>query len=102
MRSALSLPCGGECGDPRFLVELAVLAEASGWDGVFVEDYIMYQGKTTEPTCDVWVALGAIAERTTHIRLGTSVTPLPRRRPWKARGSGLGFGYDSGIMTMVT
>ena len=32
---------------------------------------------------DPWVALAAIALITTRIRLGTIVTPLARRRPWK-------------------
>jgi alkanesulfonate monooxygenase SsuD/methylene tetrahydromethanopterin reductase-like flavin-dependent oxidoreductase (luciferase family) len=78
----LALPTGGECGDPRFLVELGELAERSGWDGVFLEDYVCYQGETT-PTCDVWVALAAIAVRTSRVRLATCVTPLSRRRPWR-------------------
>ena len=59
---------------------------------------------------DPWVLLGAIAHATTRIRLGTMVTPLPRRRPAKfARevttldhlsngrvivGAGLGFPPD--------
>jgi hypothetical protein len=34
------LPTGGACGDPRFLVELAERAEATGWDGLFLEDYV--------------------------------------------------------------
>lgn len=29
------------------------------------------------------VLLGAIAARTSRVRLGTLVTPVPRRRPWK-------------------
>lgn len=44
MKYGLALPTGGECGDPAFVVELAVLAEATGWDGVFLEDYICFQG----------------------------------------------------------
>ena len=32
---------------------------------------------------DPWVALSAIALSTRRIRIGTTVTPLPRRRPWK-------------------
>lgn len=32
---------------------------------------------------DPWVALAAVAMRTSRIRIGTTVTPLPRRRPWK-------------------
>jgi len=82
MRFGLSLPDGGECGDPRFLVELAERAEAAGWDGLFLEDYVTYQGEPDEPTANVWTALAAIALRTSRMRLGTAVTPLPRRRPW--------------------
>jgi hypothetical protein len=33
MLYGLALPTGGECGNPRFLVELAQRAEAAGWDG---------------------------------------------------------------------
>jgi alkanesulfonate monooxygenase SsuD/methylene tetrahydromethanopterin reductase-like flavin-dependent oxidoreductase (luciferase family) len=83
LRNALNLPNGGECGDPVFLVELAERAEAAGWDALLLEDYICYQGDPQMPTCDVWTALAAIAVKTSRIRLGTSVTPLPRRRPWK-------------------
>lgn len=83
MRCGLALPTGGECADPAFLVELACLAESTGWDGVFLEDYICFQGDATAPTCDPWVALAGVAVRTTRIRLGTMVTPLARRRPWK-------------------
>jgi alkanesulfonate monooxygenase SsuD/methylene tetrahydromethanopterin reductase-like flavin-dependent oxidoreductase (luciferase family) len=83
LRYALSLPNGGECGDPRFLLELAERAEAAGWDALFLEDYISYQGDPRAPTCDVWTTLGAIAVRTQRMLLGTSVVPLPRRRPWK-------------------
>ena len=82
MQYGLALPTGGECGDPRFLVDLAVRAEAAGWDGVFLEDYVVYQGDPAAPTCNVWAALAAIATRTERVRLGTSVTPLARRRPW--------------------
>jgi alkanesulfonate monooxygenase SsuD/methylene tetrahydromethanopterin reductase-like flavin-dependent oxidoreductase (luciferase family) len=35
------------------------------------------------PKADPWIALAAIALRTERIRLGTLVTPVPRRRPWK-------------------
>jgi len=88
MRYALALPNGGECGHPHILADLAALAEASGWDALFLEDYICYTNDTYHsipgaPTYDPWVALAAVAMRTERIRLGTSVTPLPRRRPWK-------------------
>ena len=58
-------------------------AEAAGWEGLFLEDYITYQGDPRAPTSDVWTSLGAIAVRTERMILATSVTPLPRRRPWK-------------------
>lgn len=82
MRYGLCLPTGGACGDPRFLVQLAERAEDTGWDGLFLEDYVCYQGDPATPCCNTWVALSAIAARTRRIRLGTEVTPLSRRRPW--------------------
>jgi len=80
---AVALPTGGECGDPAYLLELSELAEESGWDGVFLEDYICYQGDPANPTCDTWTALAAVAVRTTRVRLGVEVVALTRRRPWK-------------------
>ena len=82
MRHGLTLPTGGACADARFLVDLAELAEGAGWDGVFFEDYVVFQGDPTAPTCDPWIALAGAAARTQRILLGTKVTPLARRRPW--------------------
>jgi alkanesulfonate monooxygenase SsuD/methylene tetrahydromethanopterin reductase-like flavin-dependent oxidoreductase (luciferase family) len=82
MRYGLALPTGGECGDPRFLLELAERAEAAGWDGVFLEDYVLYQGDPAIPTAPTWPVLAAVAVRTTRLVLGVEVTPLARRRPW--------------------
>src|SRR5919197_4957018 len=83
MKHGLNLPAAGPCGDPRTLAEFAALAEASGWDGVFLEDYLVYQNQIGVPTYDPWVCLAAMATTTTRIRLGTTVTPLPRRRVQK-------------------
>jgi alkanesulfonate monooxygenase SsuD/methylene tetrahydromethanopterin reductase-like flavin-dependent oxidoreductase (luciferase family) len=83
VRYGVALPTGGECGDPTFLVELSESAEQTGWDGVFLEDYICYQGDPAKPTCDTWTALAAVAMRTTTITLGIEVVALTRRRPWK-------------------
>ncbi|HVC34982.1 MAG TPA: LLM class flavin-dependent oxidoreductase [Chloroflexota bacterium] len=60
---------------PRDLLVLAGEAEVAGWDGVFVWDGI--EGN------DPWVTLAAIAARTERVRLGTMLTPVSRRRPWK-------------------
>jgi alkanesulfonate monooxygenase SsuD/methylene tetrahydromethanopterin reductase-like flavin-dependent oxidoreductase (luciferase family) len=56
-------------------VELAVLAEQAGWDGVFVWEAAYGP--------DAWSMLAAMAARTSQVRLGTMLTPLPWRRPWK-------------------
>ena len=83
MQYGLNLPTGGKGGDPRTLGEFAALAEEVGWDGVFLEDYLVYQNRQDIPTYDPWLGLAVIAQRTRRIRLGTEVTPLARRRPWK-------------------
>src|SRR5829696_8449077 len=82
LRHALTLPTGGPCADPRFLVDLARRAEDAGWDGVFLEDYVAFQGDPAAPTSDTWSALAAIAVQTSRVTLGTRITPLARRRPW--------------------
>lgn len=83
MRFSVTFGAVGPGRDPRGLAELARIAEDSGWDAVFLEDYLAYQGDLSLPTFDPWVALAAMATVTTSIRLGTTVTPVPRRRPWK-------------------
>jgi alkanesulfonate monooxygenase SsuD/methylene tetrahydromethanopterin reductase-like flavin-dependent oxidoreductase (luciferase family) len=35
------------------------------------------------PMVDPWIALAAVADATSRVRLGPLVTPLPRRRPWQ-------------------
>ncbi len=66
-------------GDPRDFVKLAEAAEEAGWDGFFMWDH-NYAGEDYL-IADPWVTLAAIAARTERIRIGTTVTPLPRRRP---------------------
>lgn len=56
-------------------LEQALLAEQAGWDGIFVWE--------TGYGVDPWALLAAVAVRTSRIRLGTMLTPLPWRRPWK-------------------
>jgi hypothetical protein len=83
MHYGLAIANAGACADPRILADLAQLAEAVGWDGIFVEDYITHHAARDIPTCDPWIALAAMAPRTERVRLGISVAPLSRRRPWK-------------------
>ncbi|MEN3273762.1 MAG: hypothetical protein V7636_2523 [Actinomycetota bacterium] len=59
-------------------LEQAMLAEEAGWDGVFVAELGF--------GVDAWALLSAIAVRTSRVRLGTMLTPMPWRRPWKLAG----------------
>jgi alkanesulfonate monooxygenase SsuD/methylene tetrahydromethanopterin reductase-like flavin-dependent oxidoreductase (luciferase family) len=79
LRYGLYLPAFGPFGDPAVLVDLALRAEASGWDGVFLWDHLVHDAL---PIADPWATLGAIAQATRDLRFGPMVTPLPRRRPW--------------------
>jgi alkanesulfonate monooxygenase SsuD/methylene tetrahydromethanopterin reductase-like flavin-dependent oxidoreductase (luciferase family) len=81
MRFAINTPNFGEFGDARAMADLAREAEAAGWDGFFLWDHIGHHWPA--PTADPWVELSALAMATERIALGTMVTPLPRRRPWK-------------------
>lgn len=81
MRYGLELPNADVWGNPRGLAELVHIAEEAGWDGVFLEDYIIYYAPGS--TYDPWVILTAMALQTQRIRLGTTVTAVARRRPWK-------------------
>ena len=85
MQYGLTLPNVGPCGNARTLTVLAQEAEAAGWDGLFVWDcvHVAYDDPALRPMCDPWIALAAMATRTERVRLGTMVTPLARRRPWK-------------------
>jgi alkanesulfonate monooxygenase SsuD/methylene tetrahydromethanopterin reductase-like flavin-dependent oxidoreductase (luciferase family) len=53
-------------------LELALVAERAGWDGVF--------GWEASYSVDAWTLLAAMAARTSRVRLGTLLTPLPWRR----------------------
>ena len=82
MQYALYLPNFGAEHSARSLAELAHEAEEAGWDGFFLWDHVINEAEGV-PLVDIWVALTAMAMTTTRIRLGATVTPLPRRRPWK-------------------
>lgn len=72
--------------DAQTLARLAVEAEVAGWDGVFVGDCLsgnLEYEPEKQAIYDPWITLAAIAMSTRRVRLGTMVTPLSRRRPWK-------------------
>ncbi len=62
-------------GDARTAADYGYDAERAGWDGLFVAEGLY--------GVDAWVSLTAAAMRTERIRLGTLLTPVSRRRPWK-------------------
>lgn len=82
LRRGLFLAPFDELSDPHLLVDLALAAEAGGWDGVFLWDHIVYR-PPVRAVSDPWVALSAIAAHTERLRLGPMVTPLSRRRVQK-------------------
>jgi alkanesulfonate monooxygenase SsuD/methylene tetrahydromethanopterin reductase-like flavin-dependent oxidoreductase (luciferase family) len=70
--------------DPAELIELGVAAEQAGFDGFFVWDHIVFSNTGDgPPIIDPWLVLGVVATRTSRIKLGTMITPVPRRRPWQ-------------------
>jgi alkanesulfonate monooxygenase SsuD/methylene tetrahydromethanopterin reductase-like flavin-dependent oxidoreductase (luciferase family) len=109
IRFGIHIPNFGHFGEPSAVVEIAQTAERGGWDGLFIWDHIRWEHDRS-PVVDPWIALAAAAQATETLRLGTMITPLARRRPWKlARetvsldrlsggrvifGAGLGWGKD--------
>jgi alkanesulfonate monooxygenase SsuD/methylene tetrahydromethanopterin reductase-like flavin-dependent oxidoreductase (luciferase family) len=81
-------------GDARDTAELAEVAESAGWDGFFAY----------EPTwgVDAWVSLTAAAMRTSTIRLGTMLTPLPKRKPWEVASQAATLDRLSGGRVIVS
>jgi alkanesulfonate monooxygenase SsuD/methylene tetrahydromethanopterin reductase-like flavin-dependent oxidoreductase (luciferase family) len=78
----LAVPCFRE--DPAELIRLGIEAERAGFGGFFLWDHLVWSD-TGEgpPIVDPWQVLAAVAVSTTRIRIGTLITPVPRRRPWQ-------------------
>ena len=66
-------------GDAGETVDLAVAVEEHGWDGFFTWDAL----SVGDPVVwDPWTLLGAVAARTSRVRLGAVVFAPPRHQPW--------------------
>lgn len=88
MKYGVTLPPIGPFSDPNTLSDLAVEAEAAGWDGFFMWDHNIYFSPyepkvPMHPFVDPWIALAAVAVKTKRVHLGPMITSLARRRPWK-------------------
>ena len=82
LQRGIAIPNFGE--DPGELIQFGVDAEAAGFDGFFLWDHIVFSNTGDgPPILDPWLLLAVIAARTSRIRLGTMITPVPRRRPWQ-------------------
>jgi alkanesulfonate monooxygenase SsuD/methylene tetrahydromethanopterin reductase-like flavin-dependent oxidoreductase (luciferase family) len=108
LRHALYFAPFEDLSEPQAVVDIAVAAEANGWDGLFLWDHVLRAD--VERLADVWITLAAVAAATERIRIGPMVTPLTRRRiaplvrqtvslDRLSRGRlvmGIGLGVDSG------
>jgi len=69
----------GDYADPLLAIRLARAAEEAEWEAFFVWDHLGFVWGSA--SSDPWISLSAVAVSTTHIKLGTAITPLARRRP---------------------
>jgi alkanesulfonate monooxygenase SsuD/methylene tetrahydromethanopterin reductase-like flavin-dependent oxidoreductase (luciferase family) len=83
MKFAINLPNFGYRFTPLELTKIAVEVEQAGWDGFFLWDHMAFLGGRDIYVLDPWICLTAIAMKTEKIKIGTLITPIPRRRPWK-------------------
>ena len=96
MKYCVTLGAAGDGRDPRGLGDLAELAEDFGWDGVFLEDYLNYQGQADTATYDAWISLAAMASATSRLHVGMTVSPVPRYMPWDLAAKAVAVDHLSG------
>jgi alkanesulfonate monooxygenase SsuD/methylene tetrahydromethanopterin reductase-like flavin-dependent oxidoreductase (luciferase family) len=81
LRFGLYVPNFGIAAHPNLLARAAVQAEKSGWKGFFLWDHLVEWNKPV-PVYETFTSLAAIAAATNRIRIGTSISPLPKYKPW--------------------
>jgi alkanesulfonate monooxygenase SsuD/methylene tetrahydromethanopterin reductase-like flavin-dependent oxidoreductase (luciferase family) len=82
LRRGLAVPCF--TADLADIIGLGLAAEQGGFDGFFLWDHLVHDDTGAgPPVLDPWPLLAVLASQTARIRLGTLITPVPRRRPWR-------------------
>lgn len=82
LRRGLAVPCF--TANPADIIGLGLAAEQGGFDGFFLWDHLVHDDRGDgPPVLDPWPLLAVLASQTAQIRLGTLITPVPRRRPWQ-------------------
>jgi alkanesulfonate monooxygenase SsuD/methylene tetrahydromethanopterin reductase-like flavin-dependent oxidoreductase (luciferase family) len=88
MRFGLQIPNFGDDDTPGALfdgvLQMATAAEESGFDSVWVMDHFFQlppMGGPAAPMLDSYTLLGALAARTSKVRLGAMVTGVTYRNP---------------------
>jgi alkanesulfonate monooxygenase SsuD/methylene tetrahydromethanopterin reductase-like flavin-dependent oxidoreductase (luciferase family) len=71
----------GLTSNPQDYVRLAKSAEECGWEGFFMWDHVYLPWSPEQDVLDPWSILSAIATQMDKLTIGTTVTPLARRRP---------------------
>jgi alkanesulfonate monooxygenase SsuD/methylene tetrahydromethanopterin reductase-like flavin-dependent oxidoreductase (luciferase family) len=83
LKFGLYVPNFGKASHPRTISNIALEAERHGWDGFFLWDHLVEWDRRVAIN-DSFISLSAIAVKTSRIRIGTTLTPLPRLKPWIA------------------
>lgn len=79
MKFGIIYPNYGEYCDSKLILDVALAAEEEGFDHFLVWDH--YMMPWSNRTFEAWNMLSFLASRTSKIRLGTCVTPIPFRHP---------------------
>jgi F420-dependent oxidoreductase-like protein len=84
--------------------KVALEAEKSGFDGLFICDHLMGRNEETfrQPCVDPWVTLGALAQATRKVKLGTLVSAVGFRYPSLLARMSATLDHVSGGRLMLT